>query len=111
VVNTHGHIDHVGAVADVCEEAGDIPFTIHPKDISLVEQVGQSAMMYGLPAPRIPKVDKEIADDDEVFHFSFITVIYLCRLSLEIVMAKYCTLQDTVPEVAASILRTQVLFL
>jgi len=65
VYATHGHIDHAGAVAAVCEALA-IPFAIHPADAFLLEGLPNQARMFGLPPMPIPRIDRELADGDTV---------------------------------------------
>ncbi len=63
ILNTHAHIDHVIGVAEV-QESLDIPFYLHPLEHEWAAQVGTQAAMFGLPAPRAPRVDHEIKGGD-----------------------------------------------
>lgn len=65
IYNTHGHLDHAGAVAAVQDKLG-APFAIHPADRFLLDALPAQARMFGLPAVRVPKVDRELADGDTV---------------------------------------------
>ena len=65
VYNTHGHIDHAGAAAAVCEAFG-IPFAMHPADAFLLEGLPEQARMFGLPPIAAPRLDRELADGDTV---------------------------------------------
>ena len=56
ILNTHGHLDHVGAVARLKEETG-APFYIHRNDLPFVEALAEQAQMFGLVPPPIPSVD------------------------------------------------------
>lgn len=44
IVNTHGHFDHVSAVADLRAALGPIPVLMHPDDIELVEGNGPDVL-------------------------------------------------------------------
>lgn len=59
VINTHAHLDHVGAVSEICE-ALDLRFHLHADDQFLLEGLPDQAAMFGLPAPRVPAVDEVI---------------------------------------------------
>jgi glyoxylase-like metal-dependent hydrolase (beta-lactamase superfamily II) len=59
ILNTHGHIDHIGAVADL-QERYRIPFAIHPDDGFLLVEVEAQANLFGLSGYRDPKVDREL---------------------------------------------------
>lgn len=66
IVNTHGHIDHVGAVADLRAALGPVPLLMHPDDIELVEGNGPDALrMLGREyVPVLP--DGLLLEGDEV---------------------------------------------
>ena len=63
VYNTHGHIDHAGAAAAVCEEFG-VKFAMHPADAFLLEGLPEQARMFGIPPMAVPHVDLELKDGD-----------------------------------------------
>jgi glyoxylase-like metal-dependent hydrolase (beta-lactamase superfamily II) len=65
VFNTHGHIDHAGAVAEVVEATG-APFALHPDDRFLLDQMPAQARMFGLPPVRVPAVDRDLQGGDEI---------------------------------------------
>lgn len=61
VVNTHGHVDHVGAVATVVEATG-ASYAIHPGDLPLLEAAASSPLRMMLPDFREPpQPDLELA--------------------------------------------------
>ena len=61
VFNTHGHIDHAGAAAAVCDAFG-VPFAIHPADAFLLEGLPEQALMFGLEPMAVPRIGRELAD-------------------------------------------------
>lgn len=65
ILNTHGHIDHVGAVAPIRARFG-IPFCIHPGDRFLLEQVPAHAAMFGLSGYAAPEVDRDLVAGETV---------------------------------------------
>lgn len=66
IVNTHGHVDHTAAVADLREALGPVPVLMHPDDIALVEGNGDDARQYLGRAytPVLP--DRLLREGDEV---------------------------------------------
>ena len=46
IVNTHGHVDHTAAVADLRAALGPVPVVMHPLDVELVEGNGPDARDY-----------------------------------------------------------------
>ncbi|MHC4960283.1 MAG: MBL fold metallo-hydrolase [Planctomycetota bacterium] len=65
ILNTHGHLDHIGAVPDL-KERYDIPFAIHPGDTFLITDVAQQAAMFGLSGYRDPEVDRDLVAGETV---------------------------------------------
>jgi hydroxyacylglutathione hydrolase len=65
IINTHGHLDHVGANKRLKEITG-APILIHPLDAPMLNQVASSAAAWGLAAENSPPPDREIEDGDEV---------------------------------------------
>ena len=55
ILLTHGHFDHVGAVAAIKERTG-ARIHIHPADADQMQTAGRQGAMFGLhvPAPRPP---------------------------------------------------------
>jgi glyoxylase-like metal-dependent hydrolase (beta-lactamase superfamily II) len=60
ILNTHCHLDHVGAVSALKEATG-APFYIHPADRFLLDAVPVQAQYFGLPPPPVPDVDGLLA--------------------------------------------------
>ncbi len=65
ILNTHGHLDHIGAVPDLCERY-DIPFAIHPADGFLLQDVESHAAMFGLSGYRDPVVDRDLIAGEQI---------------------------------------------
>jgi glyoxylase-like metal-dependent hydrolase (beta-lactamase superfamily II) len=61
ILNTHGHLDHVGAVAALREATG-APFYIHEADWPFVASVAEQAAMFDLPPPPVPEIDGGILE-------------------------------------------------
>lgn len=56
ILNTHAHIDHVGAVVAV-QEATGAPFYLHEQEVPLLDNLGMQAALFGLQPPPVPTVD------------------------------------------------------
>ena len=65
ILNTHGHIDHIGANKDV-KEKFNIPLCIHPYDKYMLENVHQSELSFFLEAKNSPSPDRYLEDGDTV---------------------------------------------
>tara|TARA_B110000240_G_scaffold166937_1_gene188505 strand:+ start:14144 stop:14767 length:624 start_codon:yes stop_codon:yes gene_type:complete len=66
IINTHGHFDHIGAVAQI-KEKYDIPFFIHSKDKRLLTQGNLYRRMVGnMAIYKTPTID-EYLDNIEYF--------------------------------------------
>ena len=66
ILNTHGHIDHVGAVADLCARYR-IPFAIHAGERENLESLAEHAALFGIEAPALPEVT-EWVKEGAVYH-------------------------------------------
>jgi glyoxylase-like metal-dependent hydrolase (beta-lactamase superfamily II) len=60
---THGHLDHVGAVAALKRE-WPVPLLLHASDLVLHRRASQQAAFYGVPFEQPPDPDGELADGD-----------------------------------------------
>lgn len=56
ILNTHAHLDHVGAV-DAIKKELNIPFYLHREEEAVLKSVPMQAAMFGLPPLRAPHVD------------------------------------------------------
>jgi len=63
ILNTHAHLDHVGAVHHFQEKLG-LPFHLHPGDREWLEALPLQARMFGVPPTTVPRVDRWIADGE-----------------------------------------------
>lgn len=62
---THGHLDHVGALAEV-KAAFDLPVYLHPLDRPVFDYAPRAAAMYGLPWSPQPAPDRAFAEGQEL---------------------------------------------
>ncbi|HUP90093.1 MAG TPA: MBL fold metallo-hydrolase [Longimicrobiales bacterium] len=58
---THGHVDHVGAIAAV-KRKWNVPVSLHPLDLQVYSLAGKSAEIYGIPFEEPPAPDAEFAE-------------------------------------------------
>jgi hydroxyacylglutathione hydrolase len=76
LLNTHGHVDHIGANKDV-KEKYNIPLYIHSADGPMLENVQQSEMAIFLGAMDSPSPDHFLNDGDKIkIGKSFLQVIH-----------------------------------
>lgn len=61
ILNTHAHLDHVGAVAAIKELTG-APFHLHESERMLLEGIPAQAAFFGVPAPPVPEVDGDLVE-------------------------------------------------
>ena len=62
---THGHVDHVGAVAAI-KRVWDVPVYLHPADRPLYDRASAQAAFYGLRLDPPPPPERELADGDRL---------------------------------------------
>ena len=57
ILNTHAHLDHIGAVSKL-KESFNIPFYLHEEEKMILDHYEESCEMFGLLPKQKPKVDK-----------------------------------------------------
>ena len=65
LINTHGHVDHVGANKDIKEKYG-IPLCIHASDSQMLDNLLATAMGLFLGAKKSPKPDRFLEEGDKI---------------------------------------------
>lgn len=76
VLNTHGHVDHVGANRDI-KERFDVPLCIHSADSSMLEKSQDSELALFLEAKDSPAPDHLLKEGDKIrIGKSFLEVIH-----------------------------------
>lgn len=65
IVNTHGHLDHVGANKDI-KEKFQIPLSIHSADSSLLDKIQQFELSFFLGAKESPPADRLLTHGDVI---------------------------------------------
>ncbi|MBC8359256.1 MAG: MBL fold metallo-hydrolase [Candidatus Aminicenantes bacterium] len=76
LLNTHGHVDHIGANKDIKERFG-VPLYIHSADSPMLEVVHQTEMAAFLGAKDSPPADYFFKDGDKLkIGKSFLQVIH-----------------------------------
>ena len=65
ILLTHGHFDHVGAVAALKERTG-ASVHIHPDDVEQMRTAGRQGAMFGLHVPAPPPPDVLVREGDTV---------------------------------------------
>lgn len=65
LINTHGHVDHIGANKDIIEKY-QIPLLIHPSDSPMLNCVQQSELSLFLGAKDSPPADRFMKDGEKI---------------------------------------------
>jgi hydroxyacylglutathione hydrolase len=65
ILNTHGHVDHIGANRDI-KDAFHIPLAIHTLDSPMLELAGQLELSFVLNAKDSPPADFFLKDKAEI---------------------------------------------
>ncbi len=65
IINTHAHLDHVGAVSKIKDEYS-IPFYLHKDENHVLEHYPEMCRMFGITPYKIPSVDHWISGDGEM---------------------------------------------
>jgi glyoxylase-like metal-dependent hydrolase (beta-lactamase superfamily II) len=65
IAATHGHIDFVGAVAEL-RDTFRIPFAAHRLEEEILDRLPEDARLFGLPTIRRPQVDRWLEEGDEL---------------------------------------------
>lgn len=66
ILLTHGHLDHVGGVADLAEQLGVPVIGPHRDESFWLDMLAQQAQMMGFPAPRDFTPDQWLEEGDVV---------------------------------------------
>ncbi|GBC81209.1 Hydroxyacylglutathione hydrolase GloC [bacterium HR10] len=65
ILCTHGHVDHVGAVAEVKAATG-APICLHPEDLFLYERMVEWGALFGMRVRPGPTPDHWLSDGEEL---------------------------------------------
>lgn len=65
LINTHGHVDHIGANQDI-KDTFDIPSCLHEADSPMLESVLQSELSFLLGAKESPPPDRFLKEGDVI---------------------------------------------
>jgi glyoxylase-like metal-dependent hydrolase (beta-lactamase superfamily II) len=66
ILNTHGHIDHIGANKDV-KDKFNVPLCIHSLDSLLLEKIQEFELSFFLGAKESPPADRLLKDKDTIW--------------------------------------------
>ena len=67
IINTHGHMDHIGAIDDV-SETYPVPLAIHPDDVHFYTDERHAAI-FGRPAPLVKRQPDILLQEGDVITF------------------------------------------
>jgi hydroxyacylglutathione hydrolase len=63
IINTHGHFDHIGAVADLMERL-NAPFYLHGGDIDMLRRANLYALVFGSRQPiSVPEISVDLKNE------------------------------------------------
>lgn len=65
ILLTHGHIDHVGAAAEVAQATGAKVY-IHPADREVLDMVPSQCRLFGVRVVQAPAIDESLEDGKEL---------------------------------------------
>jgi len=65
IINTHAHIDHIGAVQEI-RTSQDAGFYLHETEVPFVESFDQQCSFFGVKFGEKPEVDGTLAEGDTV---------------------------------------------
>jgi glyoxylase-like metal-dependent hydrolase (beta-lactamase superfamily II) len=65
LINTHGHVDHIGANKDI-KDRFDVPLLIHEADVPLLQNALLSEIAFLLGAQASPDPDSFLREGDEI---------------------------------------------
>lgn len=66
IINTHAHIDHVGAV-QALKDHFQVPFCLHQDEQILLDHLPSIAETYQMPISGVPQIDEYLNDGDLIF--------------------------------------------
>ncbi|MBT88305.1 MAG: hypothetical protein CMG30_01875 [Candidatus Marinimicrobia bacterium] len=72
IINTHAHMDHIGAVKTL-QENYQIPFYLHKNEEIILDSFEDNCRIFGLPGGRLPKVDVWFSNEKSI-SFGNITI-------------------------------------
>jgi len=75
IVNTHAHLDHIGAV-DPLKDYYNIPFYLHKDEAMILDNYESSLTYFGLSPKPAPKVDVWFEKEDKLFIDDFKIELY-----------------------------------
>jgi glyoxylase-like metal-dependent hydrolase (beta-lactamase superfamily II) len=75
VVNTHAHVDHIGALKDIKEALG-VQIMLHREELPVLQTASRMARLFGVSIDEPPQPDRFLAEGDEIpFGENTLTVI------------------------------------
>lgn len=72
IINTHGHIDHIGAI-DAVSEVYPVPLAIHPDDVFMYTDV-EMARRFGKQSPLVKRTPDILLKEGDVLTFGTLSL-------------------------------------
>ena len=66
IINTHAHLDHIGAIAEI-KEKYSIPFYLHVGEKPILDSYPIACRMFGITPAQIPSVDEWFDSSGNLF--------------------------------------------
>ncbi|MBN2298057.1 MAG: MBL fold metallo-hydrolase [Deltaproteobacteria bacterium] len=111
VINTHAHVDHIGALKDI-KDAYDAEIMLHSLELPILQTASKMGRLFGVSIEQQPEPDRFLSDGDQISCGDItLTVIETPGhspggISLVSADGKYCFAGDTL--FAGSIGRTDL---
>ncbi|HDP24417.1 MAG TPA: MBL fold metallo-hydrolase [Deltaproteobacteria bacterium] len=65
IVNTHGHVDHIGAIRDI-KDATNAEIMIHSSELAILQSASKMGRLFGISVAEPPEPDRFLSHGDTV---------------------------------------------
>lgn len=66
IFQTHGHVDHVGAIPELRRQHGAVPVFLHDDERPVYDSAAEHGRLFGIRLEALPEPDVKVADNDLV---------------------------------------------